>query len=272
MEGKYKVTFEFAETFAEDTNYVYHDRKFDWGIEQVKVLTNTPDLIILQHLLVVNDTMVIKHWRQDWSFEPEYIMEFQANNEWKKRTLSAKDNKGKWAQKVSQVDDSPRYEGIGTWVHVDGRHFWEASAYSPLPRREATARRDYNIMRRFSHMEITNNGFFLEQDNAKILKTADNEQLICFEKGMETFIKGDYDCTAAEEYWVRTEEFWSIVRSEWSAIYQAKEQIKMERTVDDVMLFAALFKMASEQVKGEKMNKEETRSTIKKTLQAYIIA
>ena len=33
-----------------------------------------------------------------------------------KKKLTKKESKGKWIQKVYQVDDSPRYEGIGTWV------------------------------------------------------------------------------------------------------------------------------------------------------------
>ena len=29
-----------------------------------------------------------------------------------------KDVRGQWTQKVYQVDDSPRYEGSSTWVHL----------------------------------------------------------------------------------------------------------------------------------------------------------
>ena len=27
--------------------------------------------------------------------------------------------------KIFQVDDSPRYEGTASWVHVDGKSYWE---------------------------------------------------------------------------------------------------------------------------------------------------
>ena len=42
---------------------------------------------------------------------------------------------------------------------------------------------------------------FLEQDNAKIIRGEEGDQIICWEKGMEKFFRGDYDCTPAEDYW-----------------------------------------------------------------------
>ena len=45
--------------------------------------------IALQHLLIVNDTIVIKHWRQDWVFENKDIYRYYKDNEWIKETLTA---------------------------------------------------------------------------------------------------------------------------------------------------------------------------------------
>ena len=47
-----------------------------------------------------------------------------------------KDVKKQWTQKVYQVDDSPRYSGSATWVHVDGKRYWQNKTGAPLPRRE----------------------------------------------------------------------------------------------------------------------------------------
>ena len=110
MTGCYKVTFEFAETFASDTAYKYMDRKFDWGIEYVFVVEESDKKVSLQHLLVVNDTFIVKHWRQDWLFENTDLFLYNKNYEWKKKTLTSEEAKGTWTQKVYQVDDSPRYE------------------------------------------------------------------------------------------------------------------------------------------------------------------
>ena len=80
------------------------------------------------------------------------------------------DVKGQWSQKVYQVDDSPRYEGTGTWVHVDGKSYWENVSNAPLPRRERTKRKDYNLMIRNNRHQITDQGWIQIQDNKKILK------------------------------------------------------------------------------------------------------
>ena len=66
MCGCFDVQFEYAETFARDTAYhpvlkPYKAR----AVEYVTVAEESADNIVLQHLLVVNDAMVIKHWRQD---------------------------------------------------------------------------------------------------------------------------------------------------------------------------------------------------------------
>src|SRR5690606_25353495 len=121
-----KVTFEFAETFSPNKDYQYHDRKFDSGIEYVFIVEETDTKIALQHILVVNDTFIVKHWRQDWVYENTEVLTYHKDNEWRKVKLSPEQAKGTWTQKVFQVDDSPRYEGYGTWIHVDGRHFWES--------------------------------------------------------------------------------------------------------------------------------------------------
>lgn len=271
MEGCYKVTFEFAETFSPDTAYQYHDRKFDQGIEQVKVLVNTDKRIVLQHLLVVSDSMVIKHWRQDWVYEPTEIMVYDKDNTWKVVKLSASERKGKWAQKVYQVDDSPRYEGVGTWVHVDGRHFWEAKADAPLPRREYTKRNDYNVVGRFSHMEVTNDGWFLEQDNAKIVRDDNGDRLICMEKGMEKFTKGDFDCKPADEYWAKTENYWAAVREVWSEVYAKNQTLELANKVDGQFLFMALFGLSSSHENMDLAKKEEVKKEILQAIQPFII-
>src|SRR5690554_631599 len=74
MEGCYKVTFDFAETFSPDTGYVKYDNYSSHGIEYVFAIENEPDFISLQHILVVNDTFIVKHWRQDWLYENQTIL------------------------------------------------------------------------------------------------------------------------------------------------------------------------------------------------------
>src|SRR5690606_25979469 len=97
--------------------------------------------------------------------------------------------------------DSPRYQAKGTWHHEDGRHFWEGTGDAPLPRREYTTRSDYNVVTRHSHIELSANGWYLEQDNEKVIRTETEDKLLCREKGMEAFTTGNYNCQAAIDYW-----------------------------------------------------------------------
>ena len=86
------------------------------------------------------------------------------------KKLDKKDVKGQWTQKVFQVDDSPRYEGSGYWVHLDQKSYWENTTSAPLPRREYTKRNDYNVTERGNRQEITSTGWVHDQNNKKIIR------------------------------------------------------------------------------------------------------
>lgn len=272
MVGCYEVSFQFAETFSPNKDYKYYDRKFEKGIETVFVVEETPTKIALQHILVVNDTMVVKHWRQDWIYENRDFLVYQGNNTFKRMQLPAQTVKGTWTQKVYQVDDSPRYEGFGTWVHVDGRHFWQSRSDAPLPRREFTVRNDYNILRRFSTMEILADGWMLEQDNQKINRTADgNESLIAWEKGFERFTKGNYNCAPAMAWWNEQQRFWDDVRVVWGETFK-QEQIPLDfsKKTGQEPLFQLLFKKGDEVSARTEYKEEAVRQEIKQIIHTYL--
>jgi hypothetical protein len=269
LAGCYKVTFEFAETFAPDTAYQYMDRKTDWAIEYAFVVEETANKISLQHLLMVNDTMIIKHWRQDWIYENTELLAYHKNHEWKKATITPQQAKGTWTQKVYQVDDSPRYESYGTWVHVDGRHFWEGTGDAPLPRREATKPRlDYNVMKRHSHIELNAHGWILEQDNQKIMRSESGDKLICWEKGFETFTSGEYNCTLAIDYWAKNSAYWADVRKAWDDYYKGNQSLKFQLRVNDQMLFQQLFRLENELSKN--YDSKKAIPLIKQTIDQYL--
>jgi hypothetical protein len=275
MEGCYKVTFSFAETFSPNKNYEYHnDRKYEDAIEYVKVVENTENKVVLQHLLIVNDTMIIKHWRQDWLFENTALLVYDKKVDkkemWYNITIPAEKAKGTWTQKVFQVDDSPRYEGYGTWVHVDGRSFWESKADAPLPRREHTKRDDYNVTGRFSHIEIFNDGWVLEQDNDKVLREADKKDvLIAQEKGIERFWVGDYNCKAAIEYWDKQQEFWKIAREVWTEKL-AKGAIDIELFKNGNVIYMRFFELSNETAKAKKIDAKKVRSSIQTIIDEHV--
>jgi ComF family protein len=192
MCGCYSVTFDYAETFSQDTNYKLHDQYHaSASAEWIFVDEETDDKIVIQHLLVINDTMIIKHWRQDWLFQNQDFFWFDGDRRWKYDQLSANGVSGQWTQKVYQVDDSPRYEGSASWVHVDGKRYWENTTDAPLPRREFSKRSDYNVMQRTNKHILTDYGWLHEQDNLKIERDGSKDQVIVAEKGLNAYTKID---------------------------------------------------------------------------------
>lgn len=214
--GCYEVTFAFAETFSPDSNYEFHDNYQASALEWVEIVEDGEERLQLQHILLVGGGMTVKHWRQDWVYQPEESMTYQQGRTWRFHTNDPMEVAGKWEQRVFQVDDSPRYAGMGTWIHVDGKKYWEAEARTPLPRREYTKRSDYDVMKRLNRQEIQDHGWTHEQDNVKILLDGEIETVVAEEKGRNTYVRVNKSrCQAAQDYWNEHQEFWQVVRDEW---------------------------------------------------------
>jgi len=272
LAGFYKVTFNYAETFSPDKEYQFHDRHRSSAKEIAIIAEDSPKKIVIQHLLVIRDSMIIKHWREDWTYEDPKILVFDKEDTWKNVTLKPEETKGKWTQKVYQVDDSPRYEAIGTWVHVDGRSQWISNADSPLPRREHTERNDYNVLNRRNFVYLTPTGWMFEQDNKKIVRTpGEKDKLIAQEKGLEEFVKVDPQQFAyAQEWWKKNEGFWKDARDVWSGIFTSNSIIKLTPKVDNKLLYQKFF-AANEQSVKEKWSSAKNKEEITKIINAYLI-
>ena len=248
MCGCYEVSFDFAETFeySNDSAYIPSKVKHSKGLEWVELVEDSDDKIVMQHLLIVGKPekrSVIKHWRQDWLFENTNFYMFNADNNWRFVKMPNDKVKGQWTQKVFQVDDSPRYEGSATWVHVDGKSFWENTTDAPLPRREYTKRNDYNVTVRTNKHEITKEGWIHDQDNDKVIrKEGEKDILLAQEKGLNTYRKvDDSKCNLAQEWWSKNKEDWAIVRSKWRNVFAQSTNLKLKNKVDDKPLFRHLF-------------------------------
>ena len=107
----------------------------------------------------------------------------------KENAYQKKSRKGKWIQKVYQVDDSPRYEGIGTWIKADGKTYWESTTDAPLPEGSIAKRSDYNVLQRTNRHEIKDYGWVHEQDNKNFKENVDT--IIAEEKGWNTYKRVD---------------------------------------------------------------------------------
>lgn len=272
MCGCFDVNFNFAETFAAEKDYEFHDNYSSGALEYVFPVEETKDKIVLQHLLVIGDTMIIKHWRQDWIYENTDLYTYHKDNTWKYESIENGNVNGQWTQKVYQVDDGPRYEGTATWIHADGRHYWESTANAPLPRREFSKRDDYNVMVRRNRQEILDSGWIHEQDNDKVVRTEKGDKLLAREKGLNTYEKVEESkCQIAKDWWSEHKNYWADVRAVWDELFASKQTISIKKKVDGKVLFMDLFALQDELLKGNyhsEKAKEGIRSTIQKFLES----
>lgn len=267
MCGCFEVTFNFAETFnySDNPNYKPSDIKISKGLEWAELIVDEKNEISIQHLLIVgpkNKQSIVKHWRQDWLYENTDFYMFETDKNWKFEQKSKDEVKKQWTQKVYQVDDSPRYEGSGTWVHVDGKSYWESTTTAPLPRREYSKRNDYNVTLRGNRHEITSFGWVHDQDNLKIIRKSGQKDIkLAAEKGYNTYVKVDDErCKKAQEWWASNHKSWKLVREQWANIFNKKQDLKLKAVVEGKPLFRHLFDK----------NFEFTENTVEETIKSFL--
>ncbi|MEM6515767.1 MAG: DUF6607 family protein [Bacteroidota bacterium] len=248
MCGCYEITFEFAETFqySEDSLYQPSKNYKSGGLEWAQLVIDKDNKISIQHILQVgppDQPYIVKHWRQDWLYENNDFYMFNADNKWLYKNKDSAEVDGQWTQKVYQVDDSPRYEGSGTWIHVDGSSYWENTTTAPLPRREYTKRSDYNLTMRGNRHEITDFGWIHDQDNVKIVREEGKEDVILArEKGYNVYRKvDDSRCQAAQDWWKEHQDKWAAVRAKWDEVYSRNQDLVLHEKVDNKVLYKYLF-------------------------------
>jgi hypothetical protein len=249
MAGEYEVTFEFEEIEAVRDGYELAEPYKTGATELVKVIADEGEFISLQHLLVVwmddGEPHVIKHWRQDWTYEGTQMYDFAGENRWNPTTISPADAEGAWVQSVYQVDDSPRYWGIGKWEHERGVSTWSAPTNRPLPRREHTKRDDYQIVGAINTHIVTADGWVHEQLNRKIDIHNEASPVIAIEEGLNTYTKtGEVDFSEAEEFWENSEKYWAEVRAVWADVFAKRQPIKLEERWRGDTMFTHLFDLA----------------------------
>lgn len=254
MTGCYEVSFNFAETFSPNKDYEKKKNYASKALEWIEVAEETSSKIVLQHILIVNPKgegkdAIVKHWRQDWLYQNTDLYTFHKGNHWKYTKLPNEKVKGQWTQVVYQVDDSPRYSGTGTWIHTDGKHYWESQADAPLPRREYTTRGGYNVMNRNNRQELFDWGWLHNQDNKKILRTEGaKDVVIAEEKGLEYYKKtDDAKCSIAKTYWKEYAPLWKSVRQTWDDRLAKKTDLFVKDGVKDTHLYTPLMKLEPNQ-------------------------
>ena len=267
MAGDYRTSFDFIETVGFTEGYQPRAPYQSWGTERVYVVTNEPEFVSLQHIIVMHfvdddgfesDAMVVKHWRQDWQYEDAEVHAFQGRGAFLRRELNQSSREGAWTQTVYQVDDSPRYEAVGRWAHASGVSYWQSDdRRRPLPRREFSVRDDYQALYGSHRITITPAGWTQEEDALKLVLDENNrpsssQPYLAREAGLSRYDRVlDYDFSAGDDYWEETGAFWSRVRQYWDALYKAESAFSFVKSAEGTPMFMALFGMAGEDFESE---------------------
>ena len=173
---------------------------------------------IVQQDGTISEPMVTKHWRQDWKYEPEAIVEYQGRDRWERHRLATARQAGRWTQTVYQVDESPRYASLGRWQHSASFSTWlSGETWRPLPRREWSVRDDYQVLIGTNRHTIVPTGWVQEENNLKTVLTqralSNSQPYVAREYGVARYERiRDADFAAADHYYQRTKEFWDQVR------------------------------------------------------------
>jgi hypothetical protein len=288
LAGDYKVSFHFMESLGLGTDYQPMRPYHSWATEQVRVIEDTGRFISLQHTLVMffknpdgttSEPMITKHWRQDWTYEDIDLHTFRGNNTWARRRATPAETAGAWSQAVFQVDDSPRYEALGRWEHRGNASVWTSErAWRPLPRREHTARNDYDVMEGVHRIVLTPTGWLHEQNNWKRVggESADAEadpRFVAAEIGLDRYERITApSLAAASDYWRKTSAYWAAVRRAWADVFARHERFVLSPERDGKRLFEEHFAFADKFGAGQFANPADAEQHARSTIEAFVQA
>ncbi len=238
MAGTFKVTFDMKETTPWRADYTPIPAKISGGHEVVRVIADTGRTIMLQHLLVVTDdkgkTFVIKHWRQDWVYEPATVLTYAGQGVWKLEDVPAAMRAGRWSQTVWQTDDSPRYGGWGQWTEEGGVRRWRSNwTWRPLARRDAVRHPVYDRYLGINRHSPSPAGWIHWQDNIKMGPVDGKVVPFVQEAVLNSYVRDDkFDVLAADAYWIATRDYWAAVRAAWDAAIAKGKGVKVAEVAE----------------------------------------
>jgi hypothetical protein len=287
MAGPYRVSFDFLEVARFDPALKPDAPYQSWGTEIILVSEDHGDVIALQHILVMrmlekdgsaSAPFVTRHWRQEWRYEADAAPVYEGSNAWTLRKLSPEQRRGTWVQSVSQVDDSPRYAGHGRWQHNDSFSTWISDeTWRPLPRREWSVRKDYQVLAGTNRHTILPTGWVQEENNLKLAldesgKPRHGIPYLAREYGVARYERiKDYDFAPGKDYFEKTEPFWAAVRAAWNVIIR-HGHFRLTGPVDEDQLFIPFFGYAERLADGQPFVPEDARTFIEQTLRKTYLA
>lgn len=256
--GQYRVHFDMRENVSFHADYDPLEEKLSGGSEIVRVVYDHGDRISLQHILVMahgDQTVVIKHWRQDWVYQPQTVLTYTGPNQWSLTPVSDAERTGAWSQTVWQTDDSPRYGGVGHWTYENGLTAWTSNpTWRPLARRDAVRNPVYDRYLGTNRHILKPNGWVHIQDNMKMDgRNASTPVAIVQEDVINTYdTSTSYTPKPGDDYWAATQAYWAGIRDAWDAVITRDGGVHVEEAPETgVVTGIPLMELAEKIQKGE---------------------
>ena len=276
MAGGFEVEFNFTESVSLVAGYELKKPYSAKAFELVKVAEDQGSSITLQHLLVVADEdgpAVIKHWAQIWKYEDSLVLNYEGGKSWLPVRHTPEETKGTWTQFVTQTDDSPRYKAQGKWSHLGNSSTWTSRLSTrPLPRRDSSKRKDYDLLMVVNHHIITPEGWVHQQDNRKLVSREGKRQFLCVEAGLNRYERVTDESAIegfklAEAHWEKTHGYWEEVRAAWiSVIEESAKPIRYAARLKGERLMSEINGLARKVEKGEVVSADAPGEVIRKYL------
>jgi len=153
---------------------------------------------------------------------------------------------------VCQVDESPRYGDLGKWEHNASFSTWiSGDTARPLPRREWTVRKEYDVLRGTNRHTITPTGWLQEENNLKIA-SGTPERCIAREYGVARYerVADDY-FQQAGQYYESTRAYWKEVLAAWDELWIKHRAVTLKANSDQSGAYADLFQQADDFADGK---------------------
>ncbi|MFZ4165949.1 DUF6607 family protein [Brevundimonas sp. NPDC058933] len=260
--GQYRVHFDMRENVSFHADYDPMEGKLSGGSEIVRVVYDKGDRISLQHILVMEHegkAIVVKHWRQDWVYQPETVLTYAGPNQWTLTPVSADARQGAWSQTVWQTDDSPRYGGVGRWTYVNGLSVWTSDpTWRPLARRDAVLNPVYDRYLGANRHALTPAGWVHIQDNVKMNGRAGGEPIaIVQEDVVNTYNRStSYSPKAGDDYWAATKDYWAAVRDAWDAVIARDGGVHVQEEAQTGVVTGTPLMDLAEKVQGGELTQD----------------
>ena len=122
---------------------------------------------------------------------------------------------------------------------------WQSNeTWRPLPRREFSVRQDYDVLIGKNRHIITPSGWVHEEENLKVVldENAKIDQVIARETGFNRYERiVNFDFSAGDTYWNKTQLFWADVAEAWSRIYKLNDNFSIKKKHEGKTLIGKMF-------------------------------